>query len=564
MMIDIFKFVRKHFALFIVVATFLWSAGVIVFYRRAQAPKGAIVLRLGHWQLETSVREAIDKMAEEYRREVNPNVYIKQDAIPESVYGQWMTTQLMGGTAPDMLEMGKGVPYHLLVQYYNRYCLPLTSYVDKPNPHNRGTVLEGIPLRSTFKDGMRMSYIEELQEYMNVPLSQFSMRIFYNKDLLKKLTGRDSAPEGYREFIEVCEKIGNQCDSDGKPYVPIASSKFHFGMWEGLMFDPLTYGVRRVADFNRDGYVGNDELYVAFKTKRISFAHPAVAAKFRMLREVTTYFQTGYTGLTRDEAVFLFAQSRAVFIATGTWDAGSLVQQAEGKFQCGVMDFPRPMPDDPAYADVIEGPVYEKPFVGFPFAITRTCDHPEVALDFLLFMASRDRNEELNAIIGWIPAIVETEMPKLLEAFSPRLRGVYGCLNLFLGGETWFKWLQLYSKYQVQQVSYEDMVAEFEPFYIKQGIKDFSESNKDWRRGMHRDELLLAGLRARGLMAHGNEARTQWIKYRALTSDRQVLREVSQSYQTLLVSGDLPLPENNPYEYSPAVISKFRELKEVK
>ena len=503
-------------------------------------------------------------MAEEYRSEVNPNVYIKQDAIPESVYGQWMTTQLMGGTAPDMLEMGKGVPYHLLVQYYNRYFLPLTPYVDQPNPHNVGTVLEGWPLRSTYKDGMRMAYIEELQEYMNVPLSQFSMRIFYNKDLLKQLTGRDEAPEDYRAFLEVCEQIGNQCDPDGKPYVAIASSKFHFGMWEGLMFDPLTYGVHRVADFNRDGFVGNDELYVAFKTKRISFEHPAVAAKFRMLSEVTPHFQTGYTGLTRDEAVFLFAQSRAVFIATGTWDAGSLVQQAEGKFDFGVMDFPRPAPDDPIYGDVIDGPVYEKPFVGFPFGVTRTCDHPEIALDFLLFMASRNRNEELNEIIGWIPAIVETKMPELLEAFSPNLRGVYGCLNLFLGGETWFRWLQLYSEFQVQQVTYEDMTAEFEPFYIEHGIMDFEESSKDWRRGMHRDELLLAGLRARGLMSSGDEARTQWIKYRALTSDRQISREVSQSRQNLLVSGELPLPENDPYGYSSAVLEKIRKRMEEK
>ena len=43
-----------------------------------------------------------------------------QDAIPEMVYGQWKTTQLMGGTAPDMIECGLGIPYHLLVQYYNR------------------------------------------------------------------------------------------------------------------------------------------------------------------------------------------------------------------------------------------------------------------------------------------------------------------------------------------------------------------------------------------------------------------------------------------------------------
>lgn len=72
-----------------------------------------------------------------------------------------------------------------------------------------------------------------------------------------------------------------------------------------MMFDPLTYGVSRVADFNRDAFVSNHELYVAFKTGRIDFSYPPIEARYRMLREVTGNFQTGYTGLTRDEAVFL-------------------------------------------------------------------------------------------------------------------------------------------------------------------------------------------------------------------------------------------------------------------
>ena len=84
-----------------------------------------------------------------------------------------------------------------------------------------------------------------------------------------------------------------------------------------------------------------------------------------MLREVTQYFQTGYTGLGRDEAVFLFAQQRAVFITTGTWDVGSLHEQARGVFNVGIMDFPVPSRDDPEFGQVAEGPVYERPSSSF-------------------------------------------------------------------------------------------------------------------------------------------------------------------------------------------------------
>jgi raffinose/stachyose/melibiose transport system substrate-binding protein len=551
------EFLRKHLALIAVAAVFAWSCVAIVVYRRSEAPEGAILLRIGHWQLEASVREALDELADEYRRTVNPNVYIVQDAIPEMVYGQWLTTQLMGGTAPDILEIGM-LPGHLLVQYYNRYFVPLTEYVDRPNPHNAGTPLEGIPLRSTFKDGMRNSYIEDVQQFMNVPLSQFGVRIFYNRDLLQRLTGRETAPVNYTEFLEVCQAIKEHKNDEGQPYVPIAGSKYHLPMWESMMFDPLTYRVSQVADFNRDGFVNKSELYVAFKTGRLTFHYPAIAARYRMLREVTSNFQVGYTGLGRDEAVFLFAQNRAVFISTGTWDARSLQQQAEGQFEVGVMDFPMPTADDPTYGEVIDGPTYERPMGGFPFAITRTSDHPEVALDFLLFLASHEYNEKLNRIIGWIPAVRETEMDPMLKAFEPHLEGVYGCLDLFLGGETWVKWVQLYSLYQVDQIAYDDMVAEFQPFYIENGLKDFMELQKDWRRGMHRNELFLAGIRASAMMADPADSQSEWLEYLALTTARQVTPEIGHKGEVKLVTGERALPEHGPYEYSPAVIEAVR------
>ena len=80
-----------------------------------------------------------------------------------------------------------------------------------------------------------------------------------------------------------------------------------------------------------------------------------------MLRELTDQFQTGFSGLTRDEAVFLFVQQTAVFMATGTWDARSLQEQSDGQFTVGVMDFPLPDADDPVYGKFVEGPLFEQP-----------------------------------------------------------------------------------------------------------------------------------------------------------------------------------------------------------
>ena len=570
-----FAFVRTYFALLVVFAVFLWSAWVIATFRAQQTPPGSIVIRLGHWQLEASVREGIDEMARLYR-EKHPNVVIVQDAIPEGTYGQWVSTQLMGGTAPDIMQVGAMLPGNIWLSYYNRYFFPLSRYVNAPNPHNAGTDIADLPLRQTYKDGMKTAYVTEMQEYMSVPLSLFGVRIFYNKDLLKQLTGRDEAPRDYREFLAVCEQIRSAVnDVTGQPYIPIAGSAYHFGHWDGMMFSPVTYGAFRRADFNRDGFVGNDETFVAFKTGLLDFYYPPYALWLKMLREVTDYFQVGYTGLGRDEAVFLFAQQRAVFMTTGTWDARSLQEQAEGQFEVGIMDFPIPSRDDPVYGEVVEGRIYESPGGGFQFGVSRNSKNVDVAVDFLLFLASQQGNEKLNGIIGWIPAIVGTELDPLLKAFEPHLEGIYGNANFTLGGNTAVTWAQRYSLYQVNQISFDDFAKTYTEFYLKNGLEDFLEQQRDWRRGMQRNEQYLAGIRGRAILADQAaagaasadeqsaaelDAESAWVRYRAITASRQIWGELNHARQMDLVKRD-KLPEGfvGPYEYSSNVLAKIRQ-----
>lgn len=556
---DLIKFVRGNGALIFVAVVYLWSAVAILSYRKAQTPPGVTIeLRIGHWQLEAGVRDAFEKMAAEYHT-LHPEVSIVQDAIPEGSYGTWMTTQLMGGTAPDMMEIGLGVPYNIQLAYLSRYFLPLTTYLNQPNPYNRGTNLEGDPWRKTYKDAMRGNYQQELKEYMTVPLSQFGIRIFYNRDLFRKLTGLAKAPPDYRSFLEACRTIRSRKDERGLPYTPIAGSGYHVGMWDAFMCNPLTYGALRRADFNRDGNVGCDELFVAFKTGLLGFDFPPFQAKFRMLRELTDQFQPGFTGLGRDEAVMLFAQQHAVFITTGTWDFGSLVEQARGVFDVGVMDFPMPTPDDPEFGRVVEGPAFERPQSSFSFAITRKCKHPEVALDFLRFLGSQPGNQELNRIVGWIPAIQGATLPPMLRAFEPRLDGIWPAMPIdSLGGETTVKWGQMYSLFQVDQIDYTKMASEFLPFYLEHGVQELNEFNRNTHRGTAGVEQMLAGKQERAREASGVEALSEWIKYRQLTAGQLLVRNLDAGVLQKRLQDGVVTNATGPYEFNPELIGRVR------
>lgn len=545
-----------------ILVTFGWASIQIATYSKEEQGEDIIPLRISHWQLEAGVRDAFEEMAAEYQK-THPNVRVYQEAIPESTYGQWMTTQLIGGMAPDIMQIGVGIPRALLISYYNRYYASLTSYALEPNPHNVGTELEGVPLRETYKDNMRQGYVEDLQEYTLMPLAMFGVRIFYNKDLFQKLTGLDKPPTEYRAFLDACEKIKSQMDPQGNPYVPIACSKWHILHWENFMFEPVTYPVMRLVDFGNDGLASREEVFVGFSTGLLTWENPAVKARFQMTREVSNYFQTGFTGLKRDEAVFLFAQEKAVFITTGTWDARSLREQAQGAFEVGITDFPSPTADDPEYGDIIEGPRYEIPETGFLFAVKRDSPHFDLAMDFLLFLASKEGNEKLNKIIGWIPTVRGAETDEFLKDFEPNLEGVYSSLNLItvaIGGESFIKWKQLYSLFLVGQLSYEELAEQYTEFCTQHGSNDWREVNKDWRRGMVKDAMMVALVRAKAYQAEDERAKKSYLtKARQLLRTRQVMREVNMSIQKGMVDGEFAAPERGPYEYSPEALENVRQ-----
>ena len=290
---------------------FLWAVVSMGMRRREAAAADAVTIRIAHWQLEAGAREGLAEAAAEYEK-LHPHVRIIQEAIPESTYGQWMSTQLMGGTAPDIVQAGM-VEANLMTAFFTRYLLPLSSYVTRPNPYNAGTDLEKTPLLLTFKDGMRRSFIDEVQEFMTIPLALVSLRLFYNKSLLKRLTGSDEVPTDYRAFLRVCEEIRAQKQPDGQPYVAIAGSRYHFIRWEDSMMKPLTYGALRDIDFNRDGRFSKEEMFMGFASGKIGFSNPAYRASFKMVEEIAKEFPSGWTGLGRDEAIFNFAQQKAVF-----------------------------------------------------------------------------------------------------------------------------------------------------------------------------------------------------------------------------------------------------------
>ncbi len=536
---------------------FLWAVVSIGMRRREAAAADAVTIRIAHWQLEAGAREGLAEAAAEYEK-LHPHVRIIQEAIPESTYGQWMSTQLMGGTAPDIVQAGM-VEANLMTAFFTRYLLPLSSYVTRPNPYNAGTDLEKTPLLLTFKDGMRRSFIDEVQEFMTIPLALVSLRLFYNKSLLKRLTGSDEVPPDYRAFLKVCEEIRAQKQPNGQPYVAIAGSRYHFIRWEDSMMKPLTYGALRDIDFNRDGRFSKEEMFMGFASGRIGFSNPAYRASFRMVEEIAKEFPSGWTGLGRDEAIFNFAQQKAVFTSGGIYEAGGIQEQASGRFELGVVDFPVPARSDPEYGSIIQGPRYEQPDGSMPMAVTRTSRHPDVAVDFLLFLTSRKQNEKFNKRLKWIPIILGAEIDPFLRIFEPNLDGVFPAFDPTIGAESVIRWSQLYSLYQIHQMSYEDMADQFTRFYATTGREDFREFLRNRRRAELQDEQLAVGLREAAKSNAGIGSQADWIKYRNMVVMRQMEGDKALITQGFVFTDPEALERQTFYKYTPKALDNIRK-----
>jgi raffinose/stachyose/melibiose transport system substrate-binding protein len=452
---------RRYPALLLLIAVYAASCLVVAanVYRGAGGVQQTKVLRLAHWQLEPGIRDALDDLIADYHK-LHPDVEVHQILIPEEGYFQWVNTQLVGRTAPDMIECGLGgaVAWALWPKFYARYFLPLDRFVDEPNPYNKGTPLENMSWRKTYFDEMEGGYEESLQSYYRTPLSTFTVRLYYNKELIEKVWG-PGFPQTYEEFITLCKKLVQYGKDNKRVLVPIAGSGYNFRQFFDAYRTAFTADYLDRLDVDYNGEVSRIESASPIYSGRVKLTEPPIRANFELVRELSEYFPQGYTSLDRDQAVFLFLQGNAAMISTGSWDYQSLGVQSE--FPLAVTEIPLPAKSNPRYGRYVAGPETEAGLQGgFAIAITKTSRHADTALDFLQYASSLRQNEQLNKAMFWLPVIKGAEPREELKPFAPRIEG-YSASIEYEGPGAELAYAQMSVEYLSGKVGYDEFVAGF-------------------------------------------------------------------------------------------------------
>lgn len=415
----------------LLVAAFVVSAVVATVNTLRIERPSKTVIRIAHWQLERGYREAMQKVIDEYEK-LHPDVKVEQMPVTERVYPQWLNTHLIAGTAPDLCELG-------MARLTNReestvrYFLPLSGYITRTNPYNRGTDLENVPWKETLADGMRGGFREGLQEYYGIPTTIVSMRLYYNRDLLREVTGSDAPPQSFGHWMRQCELVREHARATGQRILPIVSC-YSMGPIQQKYEVAFTARYEQALDLDLNGDVSEIESYIGLRKGVVTLDSPSVQAMFQLLRRIGEQMQQGFSAMDRQEAQFKFANGQAAFMFTGSWDASGTVSQAAKKgFSVGICDLPLPAPGE-EFAEHVLGRANEANTAGAStFGLHRGSRHVEQAIDFLMFLTSRSGNELMNRESEWPPLTLGARPSSLMEPFMPDPRGYNTRVSLGIG-----------------------------------------------------------------------------------------------------------------------------------
>lgn len=518
---------------------FAFSLARVLNYSREQSDPDKTIVRYAHYIQEESVQAGLRAIADAYEKD-HPDVSIREVVIPRAVYNSWVQTKLVGKMATDLILLDT-IPTREQVMFNFS---TLNEFMGKPNPYNRGTELEGVPWRETFVDHLvgPPNYWDSLAAYWGVPLVANTIRVIYNRDLLRQIAGDQSIPRNYTEFIALCEKVRDFSKRRGKSIYPIAVAGRESAFISRLIrCQTLTLALRCDSNRNlRTFYSG-----ITYLLGRWSLDEEEIRLGLQLAQEVCGYMQPGFFQQRSNDTLFYFGQERALMILADSGTAGTIKQQVP--FAVGAFEIPLPDQRHPRYGRYLFGRVSEGGSISrWSFGLTRQSRHPEIALDFLHYLTSRIANERFAEMTGNIPSVVGAAIPRGMEAFAPKVEGYPQGIDLGSGtGTTLFNahFHRLLSPGEGIDAFLDAMRRD----YLSEVVRNIHSKRKDTLRKIRfQDVDIAAKWLAQSLNSNGNgEARVENLEQKiGLALFNQVHFESDQKWHRLgLIAGGHPLEQ---------------------
>ena len=454
-----------------------------------------VTIRVAHWQIEKGPPDGLAAVIKRYE-EINPRVKVEQVPVPGPLYRQWLRTNLTGGTATDIVEFAyfvQGVD-DVPVRYFE----PLTRDMEKPNPYNRGTVMEGVPWRKTFADNLSLMITQspEIGQIYGATLSQGSNRFFCNRALLEKISGSPNPPKTFIEFRQLCRQVADYSQRNQLKLHTLAGSRSNAQWIMEMLMQGCITGFN--LELDRGGMLSRTppEAMEDYLQGRWTSRRPELRAAYSLMREVTQQMRPGFEQLSRDDAVQEFVRGEALFILSGTYDATSLKRLAP--FPVELMHMPQLTADDPVVGPYVWGPYSEGMIgTGMEMYLNKSSRHRDEALDFLRFLTSVEGGTLFMNHSGWLSAIRGVTVPPAIEVQRASSEGYRtGAFYLGLGQATSLSFTQNFHLLVTPQGSVDRFIDALELHMREDARKDLVTDVRNKLTGVRAVDSEIAALNA--------------------------------------------------------------------
>jgi ABC-type glycerol-3-phosphate transport system substrate-binding protein len=250
----------------------------------------------------------------------------------------------------------------------------------------------------------------------------FTLRVCYNRDLLREVTGGDEPPRTWRGFLALCDAVRAHAWERNRTVYPIANSLENCHYMASAIMQALGGPVNARLDRDHSLQTRMEEGAAGYLDGEWTYRTPEIANALRVFRAIGDNSQPGFVQVGRNSALLDFFRGRALMVCVGSWEGSSLLKEAP--FTVGAFRLPLPGAEDPEFGPHVLGPLSDgRVNTGMPFYLNKDSPNQALALDFLRFLTSVEGNRIFAETSQWLPAIRGVRPGPFAAQFKPEYDG---------------------------------------------------------------------------------------------------------------------------------------------
>lgn len=380
---------------------------------KEDAGESAMTITFSFWEpgMAHELENALQEVADEYEK-LHPTINIELISQPVETYQNWIRTQLVSETLPD-IQSNHGT--ELLQQYNAGLIVDITEMLNSESAYEKGVLW-----KDTFRDIRINASTYSLSEAVAyIPFFGTELGIYYNKAVYDKL--KLKIPKTWSEFIDNCQTI----QESGMLPIAFMAQKEAAWLWLKWEIGGGLYSKKHLADkninINGDLEISSYETYRAFLAGELNFAEDKeYQEEYRnYIKRFAEFLQYcgDSQGYEESVAKAMFLSGEAAHMHSGSWDMKGIMNNEGIDFEVGLFRFPAFTERETMYAGKgVSNASFQS--IGVTKSVYSEEGKLEAVIDFLQYLTSKKVYQQFINSSAQLPVIKEVDYVSGMEIFE--------------------------------------------------------------------------------------------------------------------------------------------------